>query len=163
MFIPLSTPRQDLANLAWAFAQARHRDRTLFAAICRASLPLLPRCGPSELSQLLWALATLNFSSERVCSLVSELALNQLQPPGGSSGGPGSSSEGRGSGSSDSGSSSGGSGSGSSRVGNWQMQSVANVAWAFAIMRPGDTRLFGALFARVDALVQVWRVGCVGV
>lgn len=39
-------------------------------------------------------------------------------------------------------------------AGGWSMQSVTNVAWAWSIMRPGDTRMFRVLFAQADALLH---------
>ena len=33
------------------------------------------------------------------------------------------------------------------------MASLSSVAWAYAVMRPGDTRLFAAVFAHADAVL----------
>ncbi len=37
------------------------------------------------------------------------------------------------------------------------MQTLANVAWAYAVMRPADARLFGAVFGAVDAEMRAGR------
>ena len=37
--------------------------------------------------------------------------------------------------------------------GDWDLKSLAGVAWAFAVMRPGDMRLFSAAFGYADEVL----------
>jgi hypothetical protein len=50
---------QALSNLTWAFAQLRHYDAALTAAVGRRARALLGQFTPAELSNLAWALVTL--------------------------------------------------------------------------------------------------------
>ena len=126
-----------------------------------------------EVSQLAWSMATLNFTSENLCSLVSELVAAQLETAA-AGGGQLESSFSSPSSPSVSWPSSAGGGRGDalaprsalapiSRSGSavsapdggreWGMASLSSVAWAYAVMRPGDTRLFAAVFAHADAVL----------
>jgi hypothetical protein len=50
---------QALSNLTWAFAQLRHYDAALTAAVGRRARTLMGQFTPAELSNLAWALVTL--------------------------------------------------------------------------------------------------------
>ena len=101
--------------------------------------------GPLEVSQICWALATLNFTSERLVQLMSELVVAQLEASRVEI-------DGDGIGGDDEADDLEGSPAGSKK--EWSLSSLTNVAWAFAVMKPGDTRLLSAVFHRAGSLLK---------
>ena len=143
-----SEPVRSLPYLLCFFLlQIAHRDRPLFVAIVRSAPRLLPRMDPLEVSQISWALATLNFTSDRLLQLISELVVAQLEASrvDGKDGGKTSATQG------DDNSSYWGFSAGRKE---WTMSSLSNVAWAFAVMKPGETRLLSAVFSRAGFLLS---------
>ncbi len=130
---------QDLANTAWSFGAVAHRDRTLFGGIVRVAPRLFPRMGPQEVSQLAWAMATLNFTSERLCTLISNMVVEQL---GAQTASAVAVNEG------------GSPASGSGSVAAWNIQTTSKLAWAFSVMRPNDSQLFKAVFSHADRVIK---------
>ena len=51
---------QELANTAWAYATAKHRDERLFAALARTAKRRLSEFNAQEVANTAWAFATGN-------------------------------------------------------------------------------------------------------
>ncbi|GAX83409.1 hypothetical protein CEUSTIGMA_g10834.t1 [Chlamydomonas eustigma] len=163
---------QDLANLAWAYGVTAHRDRPLFTSIVKVAPLLIPLMAPVELSQLTWSMATLNFTSERLCSLITDMVVSKLQlveRGGNRRGFPQYLSKSyQGDSLVDDGDDSasmldqsvGMSRSLQTPAGTHAsipltMNAMAQLAWAYAVMRPGDTKLFSAVFVAADNLAKL--------
>jgi hypothetical protein len=150
--------------------------------------------GPQEVSQLVWSMATLNFTSERVCSLVSELVSHQLAAEAAAAAAAAAAGKEAAAASLDTTKGStittsalapsipshspqasasstpdppgpperGALPNSNSNSKPWSSQSLSNLAWSYAVMRPGDTRLFAAVFASIGEAVHSWGRSGVG-
>eukprot|EP00887_Chlorella_sp_A99_P006564 scaffold3.g6564.t1 len=67
---------QTLSNLAHSYAALRRCPQKLMQVLCREALPLLPQFKPQELSNLLWALATMgHYPGDTTVARISEAAV----------------------------------------------------------------------------------------
>ena len=65
---------QDVANAAWAFAEAKPLDEKLFTALARQAERRMIEFNAQNLAYTAWAFATVNLLDEKLCQALAREA-----------------------------------------------------------------------------------------